>query len=328
MKRNFRGLGIYVFIFLIIVFVWRAFGSNGLNTNTCTMTEFQQELDSDQVKTIVIRQNEEVPTGNLTIVLNDGSREQMSVSDVKEIESMLKEANFEDYTLKDVPGENVWIQILPTLLMAGVLIFFIMSMSAQSGGGSNSKMMNFGKSRAKMTMGENVNVKFSDVAGLSEEKEELEGMVDFLKDPAKYTKLGARIPKGVILVGPPGTGKTLIAKAVAGEAGVPFFSISGSDFVEMFVGVGASRVRDMFAEAKRHAPCIVFIDEIDAVGRRRGTGMGGGHDEREQTLNQMLVEMDGFGVNEGIIVIAATNRVVSTLKYMLAVRMWAVESRF
>ena len=309
MKRNFRGLGIYVFIFLIIVFVWRAFGSNGLNTNTCTMTEFQQELDSDQVKTIVIRQNEEVPTGNLTIVLNDGSREQMSVSDVKEIESMLKEANFEDYTLKDVPGENVWIQILPTLLMAGVLIFFIMSMSAQSGGGSNSKMMNFGKSRAKMTMGENVNVKFSDVAGLSEEKEELEGMVDFLKDPAKYTKLGARIPKGGILVGPPGTGKTLIAKAVAGEAGVPFFSISGSDFVEMFVGVGASRVRDMFAEAKRHAPCIVFIDEIDAVGRRRGTGMGGGHDEREQTLNQMLVEMDGFGVNEGIIVIAATNRV-------------------
>ena len=309
MKRNFRGLGIYVFIFLIIVFVWRAFGSNGLNTNTCTMTEFQQELDSDQVKTIVIRQNEEVPTGNLTIVLNDGSCEQMSVSDVKEIESMLKEANFEDYTLKDVPGENVWIQILPTLLMAGVLIFFIMSMSAQSGGGSNSKMMNFGKSRAKMTMGENVNVKFSDVAGLSEEKEELEGMVDFLKDPAKYTKLGARIPKGVILVGPPGTGKTLIAKAVAGEAGVPFFSISGSDFVEMFVGVGASRVRDMFAEAKRHAPCIVFIDEIDAVGRRRGTGMGGGHDEREQTLNQMLVEMDGFGINEGIIVIAATNRV-------------------
>ena len=309
MKRNFRGLGIYVFIFLIIVFVWRAFGSNGLNTNTCTMTEFQQELDSDQVKSIVIRQNEEVPTGNLTIVLNDGSREQMSVSDVKEIESMLKKANFEDYTLKDVPGENVWIQLLPTLLMAGVLIFFIMSMSAQSGGGSNSKMMNFGKSRAKMTMGENVNVKFSDVAGLSEEKEELEGMVDFLKDPAKYTKLGARIPKGVILVGPPGTGKTLIAKAVAGEAGVPFFSISGSDFVEMFVGVGASRVRDMFAEAKRHAPCIVFIDEIDAVGRRRGTGMGGGHDEREQTLNQMLVEMDGFGVNEGIIVIAATNRV-------------------
>ena len=309
MKRNFRGLGIYVFIFLIIVFVWRAFGSNGLNTNTCTMTEFQQELDSDQVKSIVIRQNEEVPTGNLTIVLNDGSREQMSVSDVKEIESMLKKANFEDYTLKDVPGENVWIQLLPTLLMAGVLIFFIMSMSAQSGGGSNSKMMNFGKSRAKMTMGENVNVKFSDVAGLSEEKEELEGMVDFLKDPAKYTKLGARIPKGVILVGPPGTGKTLIAKAVAGEAGVPFFSISGSDFVEMFVGVGASRVRDMFAEAKRHAPCIVFIDEIDAVGRRRGTGMGGGHDEREQTLNQMLVEMDGFGYNEGIIVMAATNRV-------------------
>lgn len=310
MKRNFRGLGIYVFIFLIIVFVWRAFGSNGLNTNTCTMTEFQQELDSDQVKSIVIRQNEEVPTGNLTIVLNDGSREQMSVSDVKEIESMLKKANFEDYTLKDVPGENVWIQLLPTLLMAGVLIFFIMSMSAQSGGGSNSKMMNFGKSRAKMTMGENVNVKFSDVAGLSEEKEELEGMVDFLKDPGKYTKLGARIPKGVLLVGPPGTGKTLIAKAVAGEAGVPFFSISGSDFVEMFVGVGASRVRDLFRQAKEKSPCIIFIDEIDAVGRARGKNPSmGGNDERENTLNQLLTEMDGFGTNSGIIILAATNRV-------------------
>ena len=309
MKRNFRGLGIYVFIFLIIVFVWRAFGSNGLNTNTCTMTEFQQELESDQVKSIVIRQNEEVPTGNLTIVLNDGSREQMSVSDVKEIESMLKEADFEDYTLKDVPGENVWIQILPTLLMAGVLIFFIMSMSAQAGGGSNSKMMNFGKSRAKMMPADGRKVTFANVAGLKEEKEELEEIVDFLRAPQKYTALGARIPKGVLLVGPPGTGKTLLAKAIAGEAGVPFFSISGSDFVEMFVGVGASRVRDLFEEAKKNAPCIVFIDEIDAVARRRGTGMGGGHDEREQTLNQMLVEMDGFGVNEGIIVMAATNRV-------------------
>ena len=309
MKRNFRGLGIYVFIFLIIVFVWRAFGSNGLNTNTCTMTEFQQELDSDQVKSIVIRQNEEVPTGNLTIVLNDGSREQMSVSDVKEIESMLKKANFEDYTLKDVPGENVWIQLLPTLLMAGVLIFFIMSMSAQSGGGSNSKMMNFGKSRAKLMTNDQNHVTFNDVAGLDEEKEELAEIVDFLKNPVKYTMLGARIPKGVILTGPPGTGKTLLAKAIAGEAGVPFFSISGSDFVEMFVGVGASRVRDLFEEAKKNAPCIVFIDEIDAVARRRGTGMGGGHDEREQTLNQMLVEMDGFGVNQGIIVMAATNRI-------------------
>ena len=308
MKRNFRGLGIYVFIFLIIVFVWRAFGSNGLNTNTCTMTEFQQELDSDQVKSIVIRQNEEVPTGNLTIVLNDGSREQMSVSDVKEIESMLKKANFEDYTLKDVPGENVWIQLLPTLLMAGVLIFFIMSMSAQSGGGSNSKMMNFGKSRAKMTMGENVNVKFSDVAGLSEEKEELEGMVDFLKDPAKYTKLGARIPKGVILVGPPGTGKTLIAKAVAGEANVPFFSLSGSDFVEMFVGVGASRVRDLFKQAQSMAPCIIFIDEIDAIGKSRDSRYGGGNDEREQTLNALLAEMDGFDSSKGLVILAATNR--------------------
>ena len=257
----------------------------------------------------MIKQNEEVPTGTVTILLKDGTRELMNVSDLGVIQKTLKEADFDNYTLKDVPGENWIVQILPTLLMAGILIFFIMSMNAQAGGGGNSKMMNFGKNRATLTMGENVKVRFKDVAGLNEEKEELEGMVDFLKDPGKYTKLGARIPKGVLLVGPPGTGKTLIAKAVAGEAGVPFFSISGSDFVEMFVGVGASRVRDMFAEAKKHAPCIVFIDEIDAVGRRRGTGMGGGHDEREQTLNQLLVEMDGFGINEGIIVIAATNRV-------------------
>ena len=278
MKRNFRGLGLYVVIFLIIILGWYSFGSRGIGTNTCTQAEFEQALKDDKINSIVIKQNEEVPTGTVTILRKDGTRELMNVSDVGGIQETLKEADFDNYTLKDVPGENWVVQILPTLLMAGILIFFIMSMSAQSG-------------------------------GLNEEKEELEGMVDFLKDPGKYTKLGARIPKGVLLVGPPGTGKTLIAKAVAGEAGVPFFSISGSDFVEMFVGVGASRVRDMFAEAKKHAPCIVFIDEIDAVGRRRGTGMGGGHDEREQTLNQLLVEMDGFGINEGIIVIAATNRV-------------------
>lgn len=309
MKRNFRGLGLYVVIFLIIILGWYSFGSRGIGTNTCTQAEFEQALEDDKINSIVIKQNEEVPTGTVTILLKDGTRELMNVSDVGVIQETLKEADFDNYTLKDVPGENWIVQILPTLLMAGILIFFIMSMNAQAGGGGNSKMMNFGKNRATLTMGENVKVRFKDVAGLNEEKEELEGMVDFLKDPGKYTKLGARIPKGVLLVGPPGTGKTLIAKAVAGEAGVPFFSISGSDFVEMFVGVGASRVRDMFAEAKKHAPCIVFIDEIDAVARRRGTGMGGGHDEREQTLNQMLVEMDGFGVNEGIIVMAATNRV-------------------
>ena len=309
MKRNFRGLGLYVVIFLIIILGWYSFGSRGIGTNTCTQAEFEQALKDDKINSIVIKQNEEVPTGTVTILLKDGTRELMNVSDVGVTQKTLKEADFDNYTLKDVPGENWVVQILPTLLMAGIFIFFIMSMNAQSGGGGNSKMMNFGKNRATLTMGENVKVRFKDVAGLNEEKEELEGMVDFLKDPGKYTKLGARIPKGVLLVGPPGTGKTLIAKAVAGEAGVPFFSISGSDFVEMFVGVGASRVRDMFAEAKKHAPCIVFIDEIDAVGRRRGTGMGGGHDEREQTLNQLLVEMDGFGVNEGIIVMAATNRV-------------------
>lgn len=308
MKRNFRGLGLYVVIFLIIILGWYSFGSRGIGTNTCTQAEFEQALKDDKINSIVIKQNEEVPTGTVTILRKDGTRELMNVSDVGVIQETLKEADFDNYTLKDVPGENWIVQILPTLLMAGILIFFIMSMSAQSGGGGNSKIMNFGKNRATLTMGENVKVRFKDVAGLNEEKEELEGMVDFLKDPGKYTKLGARIPKGVLLVGPPGTGKTLIAKAVAGEAGVPFFSISGSDFVEMFVGVGASRVRDLFEQAKKNAPSIVFIDEIDAVGRRRGAGLGGGHDEREQTLNQLLVEMDGFGINESVIIIAATNR--------------------
>lgn len=308
MKRNFRGLGLYVVIFLIIILGWYSFGSRGIGTNTCTQAEFEQALKDDKINSIVIKQNEEVPTGTVTILLKDGTRELMNVSDVGVIQETLKEADFDNYTLKDVPGENWIVQILPTLLMAGILIFFIMSMNAQAGGGGNSKMMNFGKNRATLTMGENVKVRFKDVAGLNEEKEELEGMVDFLKDPGKYTKLGARIPKGVLLVGPPGTGKTLIAKAVAGEAGVPFFSISGSDFVEMFVGVGASRVRDLFEQAKKNAPSIVFIDEIDAVGRRRGAGLGGGHDEREQTLNQLLVEMDGFGINESVIIIAATNR--------------------
>ncbi|MCD8132523.1 MAG: ATP-dependent zinc metalloprotease FtsH [Clostridiales bacterium] len=291
--------------------MWRVMNMSSLSySGTYTYAQFTEAVEDGEVDSIVIEQNEEVPTGVLTVTLNDGSRIQVNVSDVSIVESYLQEVGFTDYTLEDVPGENIWISLLPSIILIVVVIIFLFMMSGQaSGGGGSSKMMNFGKSRARMTDGEHVRVRFPDVAGLREEKEELEGMVDFLKNPGKYTQLGARIPKGVLLVGPPGTGKTLIAKAVAGEAGVPFFSISGSDFVEMFVGVGASRVRDMFADAKKHAPCIVFIDEIDAVGRRRGTGMGGGHDEREQTLNQLLVEMDGFGVNEGIIVVAATNRV-------------------
>ncbi|MCC8028411.1 MAG: ATP-dependent zinc metalloprotease FtsH [Lachnospiraceae bacterium] len=311
MRRNFRGIGIYIVLVILIIFMWRVMNMSSLSyAGTYTYAQFTEAVENDEVTSVVIEQNEEVPTGVLTVTLDDGTRVQVNVSDVSVVESYLQEADFTDYTLEDVPGENIWISLLPSLILIVVVIVFLFMMSGQtSGGGGNSRMMNFGKSRARMTDGEHVRVRFPDVAGLREEKEELEGMVDFLKNPGKYTQLGARIPKGVLLVGPPGTGKTLIAKAVAGEAGVPFFSISGSDFVEMFVGVGASRVRDMFADAKKHAPCIVFIDEIDAVGRRRGTGMGGGHDEREQTLNQLLVEMDGFGVNEGIIVVAATNRV-------------------
>ncbi|MCD8366079.1 MAG: ATP-dependent zinc metalloprotease FtsH [Clostridiales bacterium] len=313
MKRSFRGLGFYLFILLVIFFLWRGLGSDSSlsSADTYTWAQFREAVEEGKVSSLVITQNQEVPTGVVTLTMEDGTRAQVTVSDVGEVEAYLEEQEFDDYTLKDVQGTSVLVSVLPTVIVLVVLIFMMVMMTGQAGGGggSNSRMMNFGKSRARLTSGENVKVRFRDVAGLREEKEELEGMVDFLKAPDKYTRLGARIPKGVLLVGPPGTGKTLIAKAVAGEAGVPFFSISGSDFVEMFVGVGASRVRDMFAEAKRQAPCIVFIDEIDAVGRRRGTGMGGGHDEREQTLNQLLVEMDGFGVNEGIIVIAATNRV-------------------
>ena len=259
---------------------------------------------------LVIHQNEQVPTGRVQMQTSDGRQYETYVSDVKKTEEMLQEKGI-DFTIQNVSQSSYWMSVIfPVVLSVGgvALIIFMMNMRAGAGGGgTNAKMMNFGKSRARMT--HNSNVTFKNVAGLQEEKEDLEEMVDFLRNPQKYTGVGARIPKGVILVGPPGTGKTLLAKAVAGEAGVPFFSISGSDFVEMFVGVGASRVRDLFEDAKKNAPCIVFIDEIDAVARRRGTGMGGGHDEREQTLNQLLVEMDGFGVNEGIIVMAATNRV-------------------
>ncbi|WP_333489863.1 ATP-dependent zinc metalloprotease FtsH [Clostridium fessum] len=269
--------------------------------------EFMVYLENKTVESAQIRPNREVPTGEVIFETTSGDREEFNVLDVKEVEMALRKAGV-PYTTTSVRQDSYFMTvILPIALSAGVLIFLFMFINSRSGGGANAKMMNFGRSRARMVSTSKVN--FTKVAGLEEEKEELEEIVDFLKNPQKYTGVGARIPKGVILVGPPGTGKTLLAKAVAGEAGVPFFSISGSDFVEMFVGVGASRVRDLFEEAKKNAPCIVFIDEIDAVARQRGTGMGGGHDEREQTLNQLLVEMDGFGVNEGIIVMAATNRV-------------------
>ena len=309
MKKNRVGLGLYVVLILIVVFIW--YSISNPQTATYTSSQFDKALAKGEVASAVIHQNEQVPTGSVTITTTAGGKFTVYVSDVGELQDTLDEAGV-DYSLNDVPNSGFMESLLPMLIVVAVVfILFMMMMNAQSqvGGGANTKMMNFGKSRATMTTQDKMPVRFAQVAGLREEKEELEEIVDFLKDPAKYTKVGARIPKGLILVGPPGTGKTLLAKAVAGEAGVPFFSISGSDFVEMFVGVGASRVRDLFAEAKKNAPCIVFIDEIDAVARRRGTGMGGGHDEREQTLNQMLVEMDGFGVNEGIIVMAATNRV-------------------
>ena len=281
----------------------------GRKQNELSYQQFKQVLESGDVGSLIIYQNEQTPTGEVRLANRAGEVYVTYVSDVNQIQQMLQDMDI-DYSMNDVPQTSYWMSILlPVAVSVGavVLMLIIMNMRAGAGGGTNAKMMNFGKSRARMT--NTSNVTFKNVAGLQEEKEDLEEMVDFLRNPQKYTSVGARIPKGVILVGPPGTGKTLLAKAVAGEAGVPFFSISGSDFVEMFVGVGASRVRDLFEDAKKAAPCIVFIDEIDAVARRRGTGMGGGHDEREQTLNQLLVEMDGFGVNEGIIVMAATNRV-------------------
>lgn len=311
-KRNsFRGIGFYALLIFIVMAVWTFLDGNG-TTSSYTREAFEKDIESGNAETIQIVQNREVPTGSVVVKLSDSTQKVLVVSDVNEVISYLEDEDVLNYTLENVPAENWFVMLLPYVLVIGAMFFFFMMMSnqaaANAGGGGN-KMMNFGKSRAKMMTDETKRVTFANVAGLKEEKEELEEIVDFLRAPKKYTALGARIPKGVLLVGPPGTGKTLLAKAIAGEAGVPFFSISGSDFVEMFVGVGASRVRDLFQEAKKNAPCIVFIDEIDAVARRRGTGMGGGHDEREQTLNQMLVEMDGFGVNEGIIVMAATNRV-------------------
>ena len=308
MKRSKVSVFMYLALILIIVGIW--FSTTATNASTKTMNQFSADVTNGKVVSAVVEQNEQVPTGAVNVTLKTGDTYKLYVTDVGEAEKLLAENNV-SYKINDVPHDS-WMQyLLPMILvLAVVFILFMMIMGGQgAAGGSNSKMMNFGKSRATMISKDKIDVDFSKVAGLVEEKEELAEVVDFLKDPAKYTMLGARIPKGMLLEGPPGTGKTLLAKAVAGEAGVPFFSISGSDFVEMFVGVGASRVRDMFEEAKKNAPCIIFIDEIDAVARRRGTGMGGGHDEREQTLNQMLVEMDGFGVNEGIIVMAATNRV-------------------
>jgi len=294
---------------IVVVVVWMMLDARGNTSESCTITELQNALDREDVIYIEIEQNREIPTGIVNIYFKNNVSKELNVSDVNKIQELLEEKQFYNYYVKDVPPESWILNLLPLLIVLATMfiLFIIMSNQAASGGGGV-KMMNFGKSRARMFTNDNM-MNFGKVAGLKEEKEELVELVDFLKSPRKYIRLGARIPKGILLVGPPGTGKTLLAKAVAGEAGVPFFSISGSDFVEMFVGVGASRVRDLFEEAKKNSPCIVFIDEIDAVARRRGTGMGGGHDEREQTLNQMLVEMDGFGVNEGIIVMAATNRV-------------------
>lgn len=305
-RQSFNGLGIFAILAIVLLIVVTIIPQN--EHKAITNQQYLEAIADNQISSAEIRQNKETPTGEVLIILKNGEKGKVFVSDVNLVQEQLNRQGI-TYEIKNVPQENYWLTIiLPIILSAIVLMVVFMLINARAaGGGANAKMMNFGKSRAKMSR--NSKVDFSMVAGLHEEKEELEEVVDFLKNPQKYTSVGARIPKGLLLVGPPGTGKTLLAKAVAGEAGVPFFSISGSDFVEMFVGVGASRVRDLFEEAKKNAPCIVFIDEIDAVARRRGTGMGGGHDEREQTLNQLLVEMDGFGVNEGIIILAATNRV-------------------
>ncbi len=308
-QSSYRGFGFYALLVVVVVIVWLMLDAREDASGAYTMAAFEQALEDGEIAFVEIEQNREIPTGTLNIQLTDGNDKKLYVSDVNEIQNLLEKKQFTDYYTADVPQESWILNLLPLLIVLAAMFILFTIMSNQAAAGSGGvKMMNFGKSRAKLSSGQN-KMNFGNVAGLREEKEELVELVDFLKSPRKYIRLGARIPKGILLVGPPGTGKTLLAKAIAGEAGVPFFSISGSDFVEMFVGVGASRVRDLFEEAKKNAPCIVFIDEIDAVARRRGTGMGGGHDEREQTLNQMLVEMDGFGVNEGIIIMAATNRV-------------------
>ena len=311
MNKQPSRIGLYLVLLVALVAGYFYLNNQVVSQSSYTQKQLEQALEDNRVVDATIQQNREVPTGAVIVDTTDSGQKKVYVTDVNQAIELLNKYNI-DVTTQNVPGDNIFLTtLLPVLLTGALVIFLIMMMNRQmsGGGGSNAKMMNFGKSRARMSSPDDKKVTFNNVAGLEEEKEDLVEVVDFLKSPQKYTKVGARIPKGVILVGPPGTGKTLLAKAVAGEAGVPFFSISGSDFVEMFVGVGASRVRDLFEEGKKHAPCIIFIDEIDAVARQRGTGMGGGHDEREQTLNQLLVEMDGFGVNEGIIVMAATNRV-------------------
>lgn len=317
--RRRPGFGLYIIIIVLVVVLWFAF--SGTKRSTISEKGFEKALSEGRVASVIIDQHSQVPTGSASITLiSDKSKTDtvhcvLYISNVNEFQTFLKDKGYFDYVLNDVDSGGWFMQFLPMLIIIFIVfVLFMMILGAQSSGGSGagaagSRMMNFGKSRAKMTGKDENHIRFTDVAGLYEEKEEVGEIVDFLKDPAKYTEVGARIPKGLLMEGPPGTGKTLLARAIAGEAGVPFFFISGSDFMEMFVGVGASRVRDLFSEAKKNSPCIIFIDEIDAIARRRGSGMGGGHDEREQTLNQILVEMDGFAVNEGIIVLAATNRV-------------------
>ena len=308
MNGQWKNIGSYLLVFALLCALLVFFENRSIENSTDSYQTFVQRLEEGQIAYAEIEPNEETPTGSVNYTLEDGSVRITHVLNTESVEALLEDAGVA-YDVAEVEGPGFLITFGPTLLMCGVMLFLIVVAFGRNTGGSNGKMLDFGKSRAQMTMTGDTKTSFKDVAGLDEEKGELEEIVDFLRNPGKYTKVGARIPKGVLLVGPPGTGKTLIAKAVAGEAGVPFFSISGADFVEMFGGVGAARVRDLFASAKKNCPCIVFIDEIDAVARRRGTGMGGGHDEREQTLNQLLVEMDGFGANEGIIVMAATNRV-------------------
>lgn len=316
MKRQTRGIGAYILTAVLLILIFFFLPNLFQQHNTVSENVFQNALAQDKISKITINQNAQIPTGTLVFEDTSGDTKQINISDVNEYRKLLNDAGFTNYMVNDVPKNNTLLDMAIPIILGVALVMIIMMVmnrmmagAGGGGGGTNAKMMDFGKSRAKLSTENDHKVTFDNVAGLQEEKEDLEEIVDFLKQPQKYTAVGARIPKGVLLVGPPGTGKTLLAKAVAGEAGVPFFSISGSDFVEMFVGVGASRVRDLFEEGKKHAPCIIFIDEIDAVARKRGSGMGGGHDEREQTLNQLLVEMDGFGVNEGIIVMAATNRV-------------------
>ena len=311
MNRRPGRVGVYLALIILMIAGYLYLNEQMTDAGSYSLSQMEQDMKDGEIQNVNIYPNKETPTGRVTVELTSKEQYQFYALDVNKIETLCEENGISP-VIGNVPQDNIFMTTVLPVILTGVLIFFLfgfMNRQMSGGGGGNSKMMNFGKSRARMTTDTQKRVTFKQVAGLEEEKEDLVEVVDFLKSPQKYTKLGARIPKGVLLVGPPGTGKTLLAKAVAGEAGVPFFSISGSDFVEMFVGVGASRVRDLFEEGKKNAPCIIFIDEIDAVARQRGTGMGGGHDEREQTLNQLLVEMDGFGVNEGIIVMAATNRV-------------------